>query len=69
MNKNDIYTTSGQSYTETTVRGEGNNKPMAKRVALRRAKKAAGGKEFKIIKERYAPQAGPEWWCFLTIRF
>ena len=51
-----------------TVRGEGNNKSTARRVALRRAEETAGGQPFDILNERYSPQ-GTDWWCFLTISF
>jgi len=57
-----------QNENQVTVKGEGNTKPLAKRVALRRAEEAAGGNPFNIVDERYTPQ-GTSWWCFLTISF
>ncbi len=57
-----------QNENQVTVKGEGNTKPLAKRVALRRAEEAAGGNPFNIVNERYSPQ-GASWWCFLTISF
>jgi hypothetical protein len=67
--KNDDDISPGQSNeNQVTVKGEGNTKPLAKRVALRRAEEAAGGNLFNIVDERYTPQ-GTSWWCFLTISF
>lgn len=66
--KEDRNISTKQSDNVITVRGEGNNKPMAKRVALRRAEEAAGSTNFEILEERYVPQ-GSGWWLFLTIRF
>lgn len=57
-----------QNENLVTVRGEGNTKPLAKRVALRRAEEAAGGNPFNIVNERYSSQ-GTFWWCFLSISF
>jgi hypothetical protein len=68
MKKKDDISTEQSNKNEVTVRGEGNNKPVAKRVALRRAEEAAGGNPFDIVDERYTPQ-GTSWWCFLTISF
>lgn len=69
MKKDRINVSEEQSNESVvTVRGEGNNKATAKRVALRRAGEAAAGKPYTILEERYSPQ-GSGYWCFLTISF
>ncbi len=47
---------SEEGYIEITLRGEGTTKSMAQRMAYNRAKKAAAGRKFEIIRTYFIPK-------------